>query len=96
MTDFFEELGKKISDAANEFGKTAEDALEIQKLKSSIRAMKRANDRDMLHLGRMVYDKFQKGEVDDVDYISLCEETEKRELEMERLEEEIVKIQGMR
>ena len=58
--------------------------------------MKRANDRDMLHLGRMVYDKFQKGEVDDTDYISLCEETEKREQEMERLEEEIVKIQEMR
>ena len=58
--------------------------------------MKRANDRDMLHLGRMVYDKFQKGEVDDTDYISLCEETEKREQEMERLEEEIAKIQEMR
>ena len=58
--------------------------------------MKRAYDRDMLHLGRMVYDKFQKGEVDDTDYISLCEETEKREQEMERLEEEIVKIQEMR
>ena len=50
----------------------------------------------MLHLGRMVYDKFQKGEVDDTDYISLCEETEKREQEMERLEEEIAKIQEMR
>ena len=66
------------------------------KLKSDIRSMKRANDRDMLHLGRMVYDKFQKGEVDDTDYISLCEETEKREQEMERLEEEIAKIQEMR
>ena len=91
MADFFEELGKKISDAASEIGKTAEDALEIQKLKSDIRSMKRANDRDMLHLGRMVYDKFQKGEVDDTDYISLCEETEKREQEMERLEEEIAR-----
>lgn len=96
MADFFEELGKKISDAASEIGKTAEDALEIQKLKSDIRSMKRANDRDVLHLGRMVYDKFQKGEVDDTDYISLCEETEKREQEMERLEEEIAKIQEMR
>ena len=30
MADFFEELGKKISDAASEIGKTAEDALEIK------------------------------------------------------------------
>ena len=39
MADFFEELGKKISDAASEIGKTAEDALEIQKLKSNIRSL---------------------------------------------------------
>ena len=40
----------------------------------------------------MVYEKFQKGEVDDTEYISLCEEIEKREEEIEKQEEQIVKI----
>ncbi len=34
------------------------------------------------------------GEVSDMDYVTLCEEIEKREEEIEKQEEEIVKIQG--
>ena len=40
----------------------------------------------------MVYEKFQKGEVDDTEYIGLCEQIEKREEEIESQEEQIVKI----
>lgn len=40
----------------------------------------------------MVYDKFQKGEIPDTDYIDLCDNIEKREEEIERQEEEIVRI----
>ena len=54
--------------------------------------MKRANDRDLMDLGRMVYDKFQKGEIPDTDYIELCGNIEKREEEIEKQEEEIVRI----
>ena len=47
---------------------------------------------DFKDIGRMVYEKFQKGEVGDTEYISLCEEIEKREEEVEKQEEQIVKI----
>ena len=80
MADFFGELGKKISDTAMDIGK------------SDIRSMKRANERDLKDIGRMVYEKFQKGEVDDTEYIGLCEQIEKREEEIESQEEQIVKI----
>lgn len=40
----------------------------------------------------MVYEKFRKGEVDDTEYINLCEQIEKREEEIENWEEQIVKI----
>mgnify|MGYP000755446200 CR=1 FL=1 len=43
MADFFEELGKKISDVASDIGKKTEDTIEIQKLKSNIRGLQRAN-----------------------------------------------------
>ena len=70
------------------------DTLEIQKIKSNVRTLKRANERDLADIGRMVYEKFQSGEVSDMDYVTLCEEIEKREEEIEKQEEEIVKIQG--
>ena len=72
------------------------DTLEIQKIKSDIRSLKRANERDLIDIGRMVYEKFQHGEIRDTDYITFCEAIEKREETIERQEEEIVRIkEGM-
>ena len=94
MADFFEGLGKRLSDVAADIGKKTGDTLEIQKIKSDIRSLKRANERDLIDIGRMVYEKFQDGEVSDMDYVTLCEEIEKRDEEIEKQEELIVKIQG--
>ena len=95
MADFFEELGKKISDVASDIGKMTEDTIEIQKLKSNIRGLQRANERDLIDIGRMVYEKFKDSEISDLDYIAMCEAIEKRDKEMERLEDEIDRIKGV-
>ena len=63
MSDFFEDLGKKLSDAAAEIGKKTEDTLEIQKMKSDIRSLNRGNERDYIDIGKLVYERYQKGEV---------------------------------
>ena len=54
MADFFEDLGKRISDVANDIGKRTEDTIEVQKIKSKIRSLRRANERDFIEIGRMV------------------------------------------
>ena len=94
MADFFNVLGKKISDVAEDLGKKTEETVEIQKIKSNIRSLKRANERDLIDIGKMVYDKFHDGEISDIDYVTLCEAIEKREEEIERKEEEVKKIKG--
>lgn len=94
MADFFGELGKKISDVAIDLGKKTEDTIEIQKLKSDIRALKRANERDQMDIGRMVYEKFSNGEISDIDYVAVCESIEKRDEEIAKLTEEIERIRG--
>ena len=50
MADFFEQLGKKISDVAEDFGKKTEDTLEVQRIKSQIRSLDRANERDYIEI----------------------------------------------
>ncbi len=95
MADFFEDLGKKISDIAGDIGKKAEETIEIEKLRSRMRSLKRANERDLMEIGRMVYDKFRDGEVVDFDYTKQCEEIEKRDEETEKCKEEISRIQGV-
>lgn len=92
MADFFEELGKRISDVADDIGRKTEDTIEVQKVKSKIRSLKRGNERDFMEIGRKVYEKFQNGEISDIDYVSLCEAIEKRNEEVVAYEEEIRKI----
>ena len=94
MSDFFEDLGRKLSDAATEIGKKTEDTLEIQKLKSDIRSLNRGNDRDYADIGKLIYDKYQEGEVCDGDVAVLCESIGKRKEQIKELKEEIDKIKG--
>lgn len=96
MADFFEDFGKKITDVAGELSKKAGDTIEIEKLKSQIRSLKRADERDYVEIGRLVYDKFKSGEVSDFDYTKQCEAIEKREEEIEKRQEEIRRIQEYR
>ena len=62
MADFFEEFGRMVSDVASDITKKTGDTLEIQKIKSNVRSLKRANERDLADIGRMVYEKFQRSE----------------------------------
>lgn len=95
MADFFDDLGRKITDMADVIGKKAEDTIETEKLKSRVRSLKRANERDLIEIGQMVYDKFKHGEISDLDYVKLCESIEKRDEEKEKYEEEIRRIKGV-
>ena len=92
MADFFEDLGKKITEVADDLGRKAGDTIETQKLKSQVRSLRLANERDYLDIGRMVYEKFQDGELFGTDFITICEAIEKRDEEIEKKETELDKF----
>ena len=96
MADFFEDLGKKITEVADDLGRKAGDTIETQKLKSQVRSLRRANERDYLDIGRMVYEKFQDGELFGTDFITICEAIEKRDEEIEKKETELDKFKEAR
>ena len=79
MSDFFDTIGKRISDTVDDLGKKAGDTIDIQKKKNEIYGLKRDSERDMTEIGRLVYERFKQGEVVDTDFIALCEAIEKRE-----------------
>ena len=101
MDDFLERLGKKLGDTmedlgrkAEDLGKKAEDTLDIQKINGQINTMKRANERDFTEMGKMIYERFEKGEEVDAEFLAFCEEIEKREDEIMECEHEISRIKG--
>ena len=92
MKDLFENLGKKLADVASDVTKATGDTLEITKLKTDIRTLKRGNERDYMDMGKYIFEKFQKNEIIDAELVALCEAIEKREEEVEKLEASISRI----
>lgn len=95
MADLLNSWGQKLADVASDLGKKTEDTIEIQKIKSEVRSLQRANDRDLKDIGLMVYEKYEKGELEDECYKELCEAIEKREEDIEEQEKEIVRIREL-
>lgn len=94
MEDLFEKLGKTLGDTVESLGKKAENTLDIQKLKGQISTMKRANERDLMDMGKIIYERFEKGVLTDTEFLAYCESIERREEDMEACEQEISRIKG--
>lgn len=94
MAGFFDDLGKKLTETASDLGKKAEDTMEVQKKKSDIRSLKRANDRDYIDIGKIILEKYHGGEVIDKDMAALCETIEQRDAEIGRIQAAIAHITG--
>lgn len=106
MADFFgnlkgslkgnlENLGKTLSDTAEAVSKKTKEEVEVQKIKSQVRGMERSNERDFQDIGKMIYDKFKKGEVVDTAFIELCEAIEGREQAIEEAGKKIAELKGL-
>lgn len=94
MKDFFEDLGKKIGETAEAVTNMAGEAMEIQRIKNQIRSLERSNDRDMVDLGKMLYDRFKEGEMFDTEVMELCDAVQKREEKIAEYEEEAASLKG--
>ena len=91
MKDFFEDIVDRISDTAETVGKKGE-VVEVQKIKGKIRTLERNNRRDFRDLGRMVYERYKNGEVQEGEFFDLCENISEREDEIKVCELEIESI----
>ena len=77
-------FGKKVAgslqEAADTVTKKTEEAVNTQKIKSEISRLGRANEKDFAEMGRLVYEIYKKGEMEDADLRAISEEIEKREI----------------
>ena len=89
MKDFFEDLGKRLSETAK-----AGDVIEIQKLKAQIRELARGNAEDLMELGQSIYDRFENGEELDEASKGLCEAIASRKESIEEYENKIEGLKG--
>lgn len=105
MNEFFENLGKKISETADVVGKTAEDVfdnvskktgelVEEQKLKSKMRALAKENVKAYQLLGKMVYEEFQAGNCENIGYADICRDIEARTEQIAEYRKQVAAVKG--
>lgn len=106
MNDFFENVGKKITDTADVVGKTAGDVfdnvakktgeiVEEQKLKSRIRTMNKENQAAFLAMGKKLYEDFKDGSLSDIGFADTCREIETRDEQIRELRKQIAETKGL-
>lgn len=90
-----EVIAKKTEEAASVVAKKTEETVEVQKIKSQIRVMERNNDRDLQDIGKMVYERYQKGLEVDTEFMELCEAISERETNIDDCKKQVAKIKGL-
>lgn len=90
-----EVVAKKTEEAVEVVAKKTEETVEVQKIKSQIRVLKCSNERDFQDIGKMVYERFQKGGVIDTEFIELCESISTREESIENYKKQVAEIKGL-
>ena len=95
LKENLESIGKVLAETAEVVAKKTEETIEIQKLKSQIRVMARNNKRDFQDIGKMVYERFQKGQVDDADFLEICQTIEEREGVIDEYKRQVAVIKGL-
>ena len=86
---------QKAGEAVDVISKKAEETVEITKIKSQIGTMERNNERDYKDIGKMIYERYKKGEVVDGEFFELCEAISEREDSICKAKEEIAKLKGL-
>lgn len=96
MKEFFEDLGKFITETAGNVGKKTEEVMEVQKLKSQIRSLERSNQGDLTDLGKIIYERFRKEEAVDGELEVICEEIRKRRMIIATFEKKLADMKGVK
>lgn len=96
MKEFFEDLGKFITETAGNVGKKTEEVMEVQKLKSQIRSLERSNQGDLTDLGKIIYERFRKEEAVDGELEVICEEIRKRRMTIAAFEKKLADMRGVK
>ena len=96
MKEFFEDLGKRITETAGAVTKKTEEVMEVQKLKSQIRSLERSNQGDLTDLGKIIYERFRKEEAVDGELEVICEEIRKRRMIIVAFEKKLADMKGVK
>ena len=92
MSELFSKLKEQISGLAGSMAKKTGEVVDAQKLKAQIRSLEKGNKQDYEDLGKMVFDKYAKGDAVSAEASALCETIRERLAEIEQIQDDMTVI----
>ncbi|MCI8418533.1 MAG: hypothetical protein HFI33_13745 [Lachnospiraceae bacterium] len=90
--EFWDDVGRKLSGAAEAVGRKTSKVTEIARLKNQIYALERGIQRDFATLGKQVYEKYLETQEAEEGFLSLCEAIAQEEVLIEQYKGEIEEL----
>lgn len=87
--DFFDNIGRAVSGAADTMSRKAGELVDVTKLKNQIYSLERDIRKDYEALGKMIYDQYTEEGTTEQRFESICEEIARREILIDQYEGEI-------
>lgn len=91
-TEFWDDLGRKLSGAADAVGKKTGEVTELARLKNQIYRLEREIEKDYVKLGKKVYEQYLETREAQEPFLSLCETIAQEEVLMEQYKGEIEEL----
>lgn len=95
MRDIFNDLEKKLTGMTDQVSKKTGEVVEVKRLNNQIRITGKYNSDDYGNIGKMMYQKYKKGEEIDEQVRVVCEQIEKRIQEIKTMEQQIADHKGV-
>lgn len=91
-TEFLDDLGRKLSEAAEVVGKKTGELAGIARLKNQIYTLEREINRDFAEIGKKVYEQYLETKEVDEAWRSLCETIAQEEILIDQYKGEIEEL----
>ena len=91
-TEFLDDLGRKITCAAEVVGEKTTQVAELAKLKKQVYSMERKMQKDYAQIGKKVYERYLETKEADEELLELCEQLAQEEILIDQYEGEIEEL----
>ncbi len=92
--DLFDDLGRKITDTAEQIGKKTEDVVEKQRVRTQLHTAQKSLEKAYAELGKQFYQTYEQGETVAEEYWPACEEVQSKETAVKQLRQQYAQMQG--
>ena len=90
--EFWDDLGRKLSGAADAVGKKTGEVTELARLKNQIYRLEREIEKDYAELGRKLYEQYLETREAQEPFLNICETIAQEEVLIEQYKGEIEEL----